>query len=701
MPNLITTTVTAAGRTGLDLESPVQFAKGVGPYRAQLLAKLGIHRCADLLDYFPRDYVQFLGQLKIAALQHGQLAAIEGEIVQTRPIRRKPRRFEAQLEDDTGRCTLMWFNRLDVAEKIIPGVRIRAQGKVDFYKNRPQMIQPRFELLDHWVHEVSSAEWQPVYPVTAELSSAMVAKIVRENLPVLLPQIAEWFEEGYLRERQLLSCRQAYYLIHQPGAHEDIARARRSLAYHDFFLNQTAVQIKRYHHQQTHSAPVLRTDATVDARIRRLLDFSLTGAQERVVALLRKQLAQNTPLNMLLQGDVGSGKTVVALYAMLVAVASGAQAALLAPTELLAEQHFTTLQRYLTGSRVKIALLTSSVPGATKNSAIAALADGSLGIVVGTHALLQEQVAFKNIAVLVVDEQHKFGVEQRASIRNRYAGVHTMVMTATPIPRTLAMTIFGDLDRALIDELPPGRRPVTTRAVDISRRSEVYEFVHRQLSQGRQAYVVLPAIDENTQDLQSAKQVFDELRTGPFSDFRVDLVHGRLEARQRRRVMEQFRAGKIDLLVSTTVIEVGVDVPNAAVMVIEHAERFGLAQLHQLRGRVGRSSAKSCCILIAAQTDEVSAARLQALIKYSSGFKIAEEDLKLRGMGEMVGTRQSGRTELRFPDLLLDPTLLPMARRDARELINKDPHLIKPEHATIRRLIAEKYADTLALADTA
>jgi ATP-dependent DNA helicase RecG len=694
-------TVSAERRSELDPAAPVQFAKGVGPRRAELLAKLGITVCADLLDYFPRDYVQFQGKLNISALQAGQLASIDGRIIQTRIIRRRPRRFEALLEDDSGRCVLTWFNRLDVAEKIIPGAQICAIGRVAFYNGRPQMVQPRFTLIDDASETVTEAALQSVYSVTADLSPSMMARIIRENLPGLLPHVTEWFETQYLHQRKLIPLRQAYRLIHQPATRNDIEAARRSLAYHEFFLNQTAVHIKRYHHQQVHTAPVLRTDATVDTRIRKLLDFSLTAAQDRVVAQLRKQLSQTRPLNMLLQGDVGSGKTVVALYAMLVAVASGAQAALLAPTEVLAEQHYQTIQRYLARSRVNVALLTSSSPAAARNSARAGLEDGKLGLVIGTHALLQEDVKFKNLALLVIDEQHKFGVEQRAAIRNRYAGVHTLVMTATPIPRTLALTLFGDLDVAVIDELPPGRRPVLTRIMDAQSRREVYEFVRKELLAGRQAYVVLPAIDENIQELRNATQVFNELGTEMLKDFRIGLVHGRLGTEERRGVMDQFRTGKIDVLVSTTVIEVGVDVPNATVMVIEQADHFGMAQLHQLRGRVGRSMHKSYCILVAPQSDDTASARLAALVRYSSGFKIAEEDLKLRGMGEIVGTRQSGSSDLHFPNLLLDPVLLPAARRDARALIKADPHLIKPEHAAIRQLIGKKFGQTLALADTA
>ncbi len=683
----------------LSLDSPVQFALGVGPKRAEAFRALGVETCGDLLDFFPRDYAQSQGHVPVQQLQSGQLAGVQGEIIQTRAVRRRPSRFEALLEDASGRCVLTWFNQMFMAEKLVPGVRVRASGKVTFFNGRAQMLQPRIE----WLHDDSavdqSPELIPVYPAGGDLSSRVIGSIIEKNIPLLLPHIHEWIAGDLLASRRLISRRKAYELIHRPGAWKFVQTARHSLAFHEFLLHQLAVGMKRHHQQQLESAQALRTDDVVDKRIRALLPFTLTAAQERVITQLRHDLAARHPMNRLVQGDVGSGKTVVALYAMLSAVAAGAQAALLAPTEVLAQQHLFSLEQFLAGSRVKIALLTAAISDAARRKTLAGIQDGSIGLVVGTHAILTDAVQFQNIAMLVVDEQHKFGVQQRAVIRGRYAAVHTLVMTATPIPRTLAMAVFGDLDVSTIDELPPGRQPIATRAVPAGRRAEVYAYLLKQVQAGRQGYVVLPAIDENAAELRGATRTYNELKEGELANYRVGLLHGRIDAPLRREVMEQFRAGKLDVLVSTSIIEVGVDVPNATVMIIEHAERFGLAQLHQLRGRVGRGSHKSACILLFENDPPEPPPRLAAMIKYSSGFDIAQEDLKIRGMGEIVGERQSGRPDMRFPDLLLDPFLLPAAREVARAIIKADPHVIAPENGELRRELSARFKEALTLAD--
>ena len=683
----------------LSLDSPVQFALGVGPKRAEAFRALGVETCGDLLNFFPRDYAQSQGHVPVQHLQSDQLATIEGEIIQTRAVRRRPSRFEALLEDPSGRCVLTWFNQMFMAEKLSPGVRVRAGGKVKFFNGRAQMLQPRIELITHGGTVAEAPDLKPVYPASADLSNRIIASIMEKNIPLLLPHIHEWIAGDLIASRRLISRRKAYELIHHPGAWKFVQIARHSLAFHEFLLHQLAVGMKRHHQQQLQNAQALRTDDVVDKRIRALLPFTLTAAQERVISQLRHDLAARHPMNRLVQGDVGSGKTVVALYAMLSAVAAGAQAALLAPTEVLAQQHVFSLEQFLAQSRVKIALLTAAVSDATRKKTLAGIQDGSIGLVVGTHAILTDAVQFQNIAMLVVDEQHKFGVQQRAVIRGRYAGVHTLVMTATPIPRTLAMAVFGDLDVSTIDELPPGRQPIATRAVPAARRDEVYAYLLKQVQSGRQGYVVLPAIDENAAELRGATRAFNELKNGELANYRVGLLHGRMDASARRQAMEQFRTGKLDVLVSTSIIEVGVDVPNATVMIIEHAERFGLAQLHQLRGRVGRGSHKSACILLFENDPPEPPPRLAAMIKYSSGFDIAQEDLKIRGMGEIVGERQSGRPDMLFPDLLLDPFLLPAARELAQAIIKADPHIIAPENSELRRELSARFKEALALAD--
>jgi ATP-dependent DNA helicase RecG len=683
----------------LSMESPVQFARGVGPKRAEALRALGVESCGDLLDFFPRDYAQSQGHVPVQQLQSDQLASIEGEIIQTRAIRRRPSRFEALLEDPSGRCVLTWFNQMFMAEKLVPGARVRATGKVTFFNARAQMLQPRIEFLGTQNAPAEAPDLKPIYPASANLSSRVIASIMESNIPLLLPHVREWLNADALESCGLISRRRAYELIHRPGAWKYVQHARHCLAFHEFLLHQLAVGMKRHHQRQLQNAQALRTDDAVDKRIRALLPFSLTPAQERVITQLRHDLAARHPMNRLVQGDVGSGKTVVALYAMLSAVAAGAQAALLAPTEVLAQQHLFSLERFLANSRVKITLLTAAISESDRKKALDGIQDGSIGLVIGTHAILGDAVKFKNLAMLVVDEQHKFGVQQRAVIRGRHAGVHTLVMTATPIPRTLAMAVFGDLDVSTIDQLPPGRLPVVTRAVPAARRAEVYAYLLKQVQSGRQGYVVLPAIDDNAAELLGATRAFNDLRDGALKDYRIGLLHGRMDAAGRRDIMEQFRTGKFAVLVATSIIEVGVDIPNATVMIIEHAERFGLAQLHQLRGRVGRGNHSSACILLFENDQPQPPPRLAAMVKYSSGFDISREDLKIRGMGEIVGERQSGRPDMHFPDLLLDPFLLPAARQQAQSIIKIDPHLLAPEHAELRRELAARFQNALPLAD--
>jgi ATP-dependent DNA helicase RecG len=684
---------------GVTLETPIQFARGVGPVRAKLLEDMGIKTCGDLLRYYPRDYLKYAGGVQVSDLRAGEMVTLQGTLLQTRLIRKRPARFEALLDDGSGRCVLTWFNPHGLADKLSPGLNLRVTGKVTVFNGRPQIVQPRYQVLEEKEEGQTEARIEPVYAATADLPSPVIAKIVHQQLDDLVPQVHEWFAPEYLKERNLLTRQQATTVIHRPPELKDATRARRTLAYHEFFLHQTAVAIKRYFQRNGPAALALRTDEKVDARIRALLDFELTAAQNRVVDQIKKDLQQVKPMNRLLQGDVGSGKTVVALYAMLTAVATGAQAALMAPTEILAEQHFITLQRYLAHGRVKMALLVGQQSAAERAATLAGIEDGSIGLVVGTHAILSEGVRFKNLAMVVIDEQHKFGVSQRAAIRGKHGSPHTLVMTATPIPRTLAMTAFGDLDVSVIDELPPGRHPVFTKMAVDANREHVYQFVAGRLKEGEQAYVVLPIIDEGVLDLKSATSVRDELQAQWLKDYRVALIHGRMDRATRQHVMERFRQKLIDVLVATTVIEVGVDVPNATVMVIEHADRFGLSQLHQLRGRVGRSEKKSHCVLIGDSNTEDGIARLQAMVKYSSGFKIAEEDLKIRGMGEIIGTRQSGSSDMHFADLLFDTGLLMMARRDAFHTIAADPRLLAADHAEIRREVLGKFGDSISLAD--
>jgi len=674
---------------------------GLTPRRRTQLAQLGIVTTFDLLNWLPRRYEQFQNGLPIAEIKTGQMVTVQGMVVQTRLHRRRPMRFEALLEDSSGRCILTWFNRRDLADKIKPETCLQAAGKAATYKGRMQLVQPEIKITEQIQVTPRTDGIEPVYPASADVSKRFIADLVARHLEECLAGVREWFGEAYLHERHLMPLRHAYRQLHRPTSTPEIVRAQRTVAYHEIILFQLALEIRRYHQKHSVVAEKLRTDDLVDKRIRALIPFELTLAQNRVISELRKDLAIAVPMNRLLQGDVGSGKTVVALYAMLTAVAAGKQAVLLAPTEILAEQHYESISRLLGGSRVQIELLTANTASVKRVDILARLKNGELHMVIGTHALLSDPVEFSRLALLVVDEQHKFGVQQRAMLRHRQANVHTLVMTATPIPRTLAMTYFGDLDVSVIDGLPPGRHPVITRKVTNEQLPDVYSYVQQQIRGGRQAYVVVPAIDEGAAELDNVSAVLADLGRYFGADVRMEPLHSRLSADQRRQTMDQFRSGRIHLLVSTTIIEVGVDVPNATVMLIRQAERFGLAQLHQLRGRIGRSIHKSVCILCSDDDSDDAKARLDALVKNASGFRVAEEDLRLRGMGEMVGTRQSGMPEFLFPDFLLEVPFLQMSRRDASAIIQADPHLISTENARLRDEVYRRYGTTLLLADVA
>ena len=497
------------------------------------------------------------------------------------------------------------------------------------------------------------------------------------------------------------SLRDAYRMSHEPIDEHEPDEARRRLAYDELLLLQLGLAMKREHLRRRLRSPALRADDAVDRHIRDRLPHTLTPAQDRVVAELASDLSTERPTNRLVQGDVGSGKTLVALYAMLMGVASGKQAALMAPTALLAEQHFGTIDGILSGSNVRTALLTGATPPAERERMLAALASREIDLLIGTHALLTETVVFDELAAVVIDEQHRFGVHQRATLRARAGDdattPHVIVMTATPIPRTLAISLFGDLDISTIDELPPGRRPVRTRVVDPIHRARVYAFVRRRIDRGEQAFVVVPAID--TDELADLRTVEKELGEGPLRDARVASVHGRMTRDTREHIMGRFRAGLIDVLVATTVVEVGVDIPGATVMVVEQAERFGLAQLHQLRGRVGRGDKPSVCLLVGSPSTPGGAERLGVMRSTSDGFELAERDLEIRGPGEVFGTRQSGLPPFRVADFVRDRELLAMARRDAAEWIHRSPDLDADEERVLKRRLLRAHGEMLGLGD--
>ncbi len=703
----------------IDLRTPLSKIAGLSKRDVDALALLALTNVGRLIAHLPLRHESLESESDISSLEADRLCSTRGEISATRVVRRRgnsPARLEAALTDPSGRLDLVWFNQPYLNTRLHPGLRIRVQGKTKRRGLGLQMINPTFEVIPDEGGEPALRESRirPIYPLTDGLASRQIERAIDLVLPAALHLLTDHLPDAYRAERELPTLADAYRMMHRPETDAEVAAAHRRLAYDELLLLQLGVQLRRARLREGLTSPALRFDATVDAHIRRRIPFTLTGAQERVVAEVAADLASPTPTNRLIQGDVGSGKTVIAAYAMLMAVASGHQSALMVPTEILAEQHFESLSRMLAGSKVSLALLTGAATPADRAATLASLATGKIDLLIGTHALLTETVRFKSLAVAIIDEQHRFGVHQRARLRAKAedstSTPHVLVMTATPIPRTLAITIFGDLDVSTIDALPPGRKPVKTALFGRAQRTLVYEQVKRRLDRGEQAFIVVPAIGEPPGGKEpaepesgatTARALMQEL-TEPgaiLAGYSLATLHGRLPRAERERVMDQFRAGTIQALVATTVIEVGVDIPNATIIAIEDADRFGLAQLHQLRGRIARGVKPGACMLIADPTTPEAAERLNALVATTDGFKLAETDFILRGPGELFGARQSGTMPLKVADLARDLDLLTLARHDAAAWIKRSPTLTAPAETLLVRRLKLAFGDELGLAD--
>ncbi|XVJ60800.1 MAG: ATP-dependent DNA helicase RecG [Tepidisphaera sp.] len=702
----------------IELRTPLALVPGISRPAAEALAVgLGVTNVGKLVAHLPSRHELQEAEATVPEIVPGRIVSVRGEVTATSvwPRGKRPR-IEAVLHDGLGRLELMWFNMLYLREKIKPGVRLWVQGKAVKRGSGVQIVNPRHMVLDPEQDEpgLRQARVRPVYPASEQIKSWQIEKIMGTVLPGALPLIEDHLTAEYRAARSLPVLADAYRMMHQPKGEDEVLAGRRRLAYDEFLLLQLGVHMKRVHLRDTMRAPALAWSEAIDREIRARFPFTLTAAQDKVIAELKADLSKPTPTNRLIQGDVGSGKTIVALYAMLMAVASGKQAALMAPTELLAEQHHANISRILKGSGIRVELLTGAMDAMERERVVAGLADGRVHLAIGTHALITESVRFKDLAVAIIDEQHRFGVHQRAELRAKGTGTgfmavtpHVVVMTATPIPRTMAITLFGDLDTSIIEGLPPGRKPVKTKVVSAEKRAEVYAALLKRLEKGERAYVVVPTIGDEESgatsyedgELLSVRSVVRELEAGPLKGKRIAALHGRLRRQTRDAVMERFRTGLIDVLVATTVIEVGVDVAEATAMIVEHADRFGLAQLHQLRGRVGRGSKESVCYLIGDATTEGAIARLQVMEKSNDGFVLAEKDFEIRGPGELFGTKQSGLPPFKVADLIRDRELLGMARRDAAEWVAKSPMLGKPEEALVKRRLLKAYGESLGLVD--
>ena len=677
----------AESHTTLTPDTPVRYLKGVGPKTAERFEKLGILTLSDLLCHYPRRYLDFSKPYSIAEAPSDTECVVKAEVFAKPGGRILPggRRMERiTAGDNVSSLEVTWFNNPYAVQKLELGQEYYFQGIVTGGMLRRQMVNPQVRT----DAQVASSPFEAVYPQTEGLTSSAIAKCVRQLLPhvELLP---DPLPPGMLKKYRLLPKADAVRAIHCPASEEDAFAARRRLIYEELLVLQLGIGRMKNHGAASTGAPMQKADASPfwDA-----LPFSPTGAQRRAVEEILTDMAGETSMNRLLQGDVGSGKTLVAAAAIWACIRAGYQAALLAPTEILASQHAENLNRLLAPFGMRVALLTGGMKAAPRRTTLAAIRDDEADLIVGTHAILSEGVDFARLGLAVVDEQHRFGVRQRGLLAEKAANPHLLVMSATPIPRTLGLLMYGDLDISILDELPPGRKPVKTRCITGKKRADLYGFLDREIDSGRQVYIVCPAIeDAGGSGLNAVKSYYEDIAKAYLPDRRVGLMHGKLKPKEKAEVMDDFKSGRLDALVSTTVIEVGVDVPNATVMVIENAERYGLSALHQLRGRVGRGAAESWCFLVSDNASESVQKRLKFLCSTSDGFAVAQYDLETRGPGDFFGSRQHGLPTLQIADLMNDTRTLHAAQSEAVALLAEDPLLERPEHALLARQVEQMF----------
>ncbi len=709
----------------LNWTTPIQFIKGIGPFKASILKKMGVETVEDALFYLPFRYEDRTRIHQISEpLPVNEMVTLCGEV---RGVRNRitPRKYlkilEVVLADpktgETGVIVCKWFNQPFLEKVFKPGQTVIVTGKV----GRNPYEQFRLEIAPASYEIVSSEDDNepgdngsrgkivPIYHETQGMSSKNIRTLIKALLETDLLSEKEKLPPNLLHQYGFPSFASALKEVHFPSSRENLSQLlegksifHQRLVFEDFFFLELGLALRKNKHKKENKGFSFTLNGGMEEKLLRSLSFQLTPAQKRVLNEIKEDMKRPFPMNRLLQGDVGSGKTVVALMAMLIAVENGFQACLMVPTELLAEQHYFNLTSLLAPFQISVGLLSQGMKKKEQAEVLKEIAEGKTRLVIGTHSLIQEKVAFKNLGLAVVDEQHKFGVMQRMELKKKGESPELLIMTATPIPRTLALTVYGDLDLSVLDELPPGRKPVETRLYYERQRTSVYSFMESEIKKGRQAYFVFPLIEESQKvDLHAAVTMHQTLQNEVFPSLKIGLLHGKMKGDDKEKVMREFKEREIQILVSTTVIEVGIDVSNASLMVVEHAERFGLAQLHQLRGRVGRGSDQSYCFLIANYPmSEDAKRRLKAMVSSTDGFKLAEEDLAIRGPGEFFGTRQSGLPELRVASLLRDGRMLETARREAIGLLEKDPFLHHPDHAGLKEILLRRWQDKLDLLST-
>lgn len=678
----------------------VQYMKGVGPKRAKVLSRLGVETIGDLIYYFPRRYEDRSNLKPINQIQIGQTETIKGKVLAS-GVERPRRRLEilkVAIGDGTGIVYAVWFNQSYLQKSFPVGATVILSGKVDRFREI-QIINPAYEILTGDEEDlIHTGRLVPIYSLTEKLTQRSLRSLIKDALDKYAAQLPDILPERIRERHSLINLPRAISHIHFPESGEDKETARCRLVFDEFFFLQLGLALSK--EREVRGKGIRhRVPGKLFERLKEMLPFKLTAAQEKVIEEVRTDMEKETPMNRLLQGDVGSGKTIVAAFALLTAVEGGFQATLMVPTEILAEQHFLNLQRWFLPLGVKVTLLIGSVSPRMRKESLKEIESGESDIIVGTHALIQEKIKFSWLSLVIIDEQHRFGVRQRAALKGK--GIETpdvLIMTATPIPRTLALTVYGDLDISTIEELPPGRRPVATYWVREKDRPGVYKFLEEEIKKGRQAYIVYPLIEESEKlEVKAATEMAEHFQRDIFPYLKVGLLHGKMKGEEKEKVMQSFKGGKIDILVSTTVIEVGIDIPNVSLMVIEAAERFGLAQLHQMRGRVGRGDYQSYCLMMGSPASEEGRKRLRVMTETSDGFQIAEEDLELRGPGEFFGTRQSGMPELRLGNIISDMKLMELARQEAFSLVKEDSHLQSSEHYLIRECLRERFRGKIEL----
>lgn len=677
-----------APSTTVGLGSPTTAIHGIGQKQAALLAKLDLHTIEDMIYYFPRRYDDYSELKLIKDLKYGEVVTILAYVkhLSTFTTRNKGRKIiQAVVSDDTGSIQLMWFNQEFQLRYLRKNMFLSISGKVEQYMGRLVMYHPEYEQVEQ--EQLNTKRIVPVYALTAQLSQRWLRRMMYKVVNQWAPRIPEYITEYILEDADLMDLSSALKEIHYPDTASGLKKARYRLAFDEIFLLQLGVLKQKLEWVSQTAIPYAVDDEWLNVQLFQL-PFELTQAQRRVLADIRKDLASGQPMNRLLQGDVGSGKTIIAALAMGMVIKNGAQAAFMAPTSILAEQHYASLKRILANpedehhllDEDEIRLLIGDTPTKEREEILSGLENGTIRLVIGTHALIEDPVVFDNLQIAIVDEQHRFGVNQRSALRNKGDTPHLLVMTATPIPRSLALTVYGDLELSVMDEMPPGRQPIETHIVYPVERERTYTLIRAQVESGHQAFIIYPLVEQGDHDENTAAvEEHERLQREIFPKLKVGLLHGRLRPDEKETVMRKFRDREYDILVATSVVEVGLDIPNATVMVVEGANRFGLAQLHQFRGRVGRGSDRSYCILIPESSDAAENERLLAMESTNDGFELAEQDLKQRGPGEFLGTRQSGYTNLRLANIT-DVHLIERAQTYARQVLENDPSLAAPEH---------------------